>query len=281
MSNSDLFSFQTNGMNTTFSIRLKGVEKPVADSAVRSCFELLEQLENFLSRYRHDSDISRINQLQTGDELLIETHTHQCLISAMNAFQATQGLFDATLGRQVSHRKENMPGAAPAQTGQLKIATDRPLVQCLQAGRQLDLGGIGKGYALDQWAKLLKPLTIESALLSAGTSTHLALGSEAWPITMIYDNGQSEFSLSTGAFSVSGTQLQGNHLVHPDAPCEVALPIKQAWVAHPMATYADAYSTACLLMQPDELTAFFQSQPEISFLQAEPVTGQELIVCRS
>lgn len=273
--------FQTNGMNTTFSIRLRGVEKAVADSAVRHCFELLEALENCLSRYRHDSDISRINQLPSGAELLIEPHTHACLKQALQAYRVTQGLFDISLGQQVTHRKECATGTAPVLKGQLKIAEDRPLVQCIAAGRELDLGGIGKGYALDQWAEIIKPLQPESALLSSGTSTHLAIGTgcEPWPIEMIYDSGRSTYSLSNGGFSVSGIQIQGNHLVHPDAPAETNLPLKQVWIAHPQATFADAYSTACLLMHPDELKDFYQSPCGVTFLQAETDAG-DLIAYR-
>ncbi|MEM6883949.1 MAG: hypothetical protein AAF571_02880, partial [Verrucomicrobiota bacterium] len=77
----------------------------------------------------------------------------------------------------------------------------------------------------------------------------------------------------------SGIQIQGNHLVHPDSPDEIGLPLKQVWLAHPQATYADAYSTACLLMHPEELADFSSSQPEIKFLQAEPSNGDSLITC--
>ncbi|MEM6886220.1 MAG: FAD:protein FMN transferase, partial [Verrucomicrobiota bacterium] len=185
-------------MNTTFSIRLRGVKEADAESTFHSCCELLEALEDALSRYRHDSDISRINSMQTGDELLVDSVTHECLKHAMYAYQATQGLFDATLGQQITHRRENLQDKAPSLEGQLKIAEDQPLVQCLRAGRQIDLGGIGKGYALDQWAKALEPLKLESALLSSGTSTHLAIGEYSWPIQMTHDEGHSIYSLQSG-----------------------------------------------------------------------------------
>jgi len=266
-------------MNTTFSIRLRGADYDAAQSSIRRCFELLEELENTLSRYRHDSDISRINQMKAGEELLVEPHTYECLKHAMHAYQATQGLFDITLGTQVTHRKESVAGNAPSTCGQLKIAEDRPLVQCLEVGRLIDLGGIGKGYALDQWAQALEPLNLESALLSSGTSTHLAIGSRSWPIEMIHHERRETHMLSAGGFSVSGIQVQGNHLVHPDAPDETDLPLEQVWVAHPQATYADAFSTACLLMRPEELTDFFESLPELTFLQAELPNNEGLIIC--
>ncbi|MEM1159121.1 MAG: FAD:protein FMN transferase [Verrucomicrobiota bacterium] len=281
MSESEPLLYQFNGMNTTFSIRLRGADPAGVESSIHTCCELLETLESLLSRYRHDSDISRINHMQTGDELLIDPKTHECLKRALQACEATQGLFDATLGQQVTHRKDNQTGKAPSPAGQLKITDDRPMVQCLAAGRQIDLGGIGKGYALDQWAQVLKPLQLESVLLSAGTSTHLAFGDYAWPIEMIHDQeeGRNSYSLGSEGFSVSGVQMQGNHLVHPDEPDEIGLPLKQVWVAHPSATYADAFSTACLLMQPEELHDFFVSQPDLTFLQAEPACGQGLITC--
>lgn len=270
--------FQVDAMNTSFTIRVPENQSAALESNFRQFSELLEELESSLSRYRHDSDISRVNTMQSGDTLFISPHAHACLKQAMQAYQATQGLFDVTLGRQIRNLKEQQGSTVSDHSGQLKIAEDQPLVECITPGREIDLGGIGKGYALDQWGKLIKSLPIDSALLSAGTSTHLAVGANPWPIEMLYEHGQKSYPLKRGAFSVSGVQVQGNHLVHPDSiDEETPLSLKQVWVAHAEATFADAYSTACLLMHPEEIQDFFKAPTGITFLQTETNGTSELV----
>ena len=264
-------------MNTTFIVRIHHPDVDVAHQSARACFDLLEALERDLSRYEPDSDISRINAIEQGAELLVNPHTHACLKLAMEANRMTGGLFDVTLGKQVMHRKEQRAGVPPDLHGQIEVVPDRPVVRCRREGREIDLGGIGKGYTLDQLSQVLAEFEVQSALLSSGASTHRVLGRDAWPIEMIHDRGRSEFSLREGAFSVSGIHVQGNHLVHPDASDGKQLAFKQVWLAHPEAAFADAFSTACLLMDEKELRAFAGAREEISFLQAESVGAGEIV----
>ena len=61
----------------------------------------------------------------------------------------TQGLFDITLGKQIEHQKRRSTGESPTLGGTLALDPDRPVIHCIEAGREIDLGGIGKGFALD------------------------------------------------------------------------------------------------------------------------------------
>ena len=115
-------------------------------------------------------------------------------------------------------------------------------------GMRIDLGGIGKGYALDQVADFLKDWDIDNALLSAGGSTVHAIGSapdsnSGWPVNA-GPPGSDPVQLRDGlALSGSGFEVQGAHIIDPRTgrPCpenESDRPI--IWAVSPGAALADA-----------------------------------------
>jgi thiamine biosynthesis lipoprotein len=255
--NPQLHTHSVEAMNTTFTLHLDHPDLKKADEAASACFLLLEELEGQLSRYRPDSDISRINALQAGDSLLIAETTYDCLMKAADAGRDTAGLFDVTLG---SRTRNDAAKEASTLEGQLEIALDRPQVRCLQAGRHIDLGGIGKGYALDQLALRLQDFQIRSALLCAGASTLLAQGPQAWPVLLQGDRDTLPISLCAQALSASGTGIQGIHVVHPDFAEQPTLVFKRVWLTAPSAAMADAYTTACLIMDMEDLQEFHHAR---------------------
>lgn len=244
--------FEHEAMNTTFTIRIGEADPKLAAVMAQQCFEELDILEGKLSRYIEDSDIARINALAAGETLYISDDTHACLLLALDYYARTGGLFDITLGRAIQHRKDEDEGPPPAIEGSLLIHPDRPAVTCQTPGRVLDLGGIGKGFALDQLKKTLIRWNAPSALLAAGASTQLALGDQSWPVEIIGENSRQHVDLKDAAMSASGTGIQGSHIIHPDGD-ENELPWKHIWLTAPTATAADVWSTALMLLPDHEL----------------------------
>lgn len=138
--------------------------------------------------------------------------------------------------------------------GSLMIDPDKPAIHCLEAGREIDLGGIGKGFALDRVHTLLLDWGIDCALLSAGASTRLAFGDHAWPVSLPGTAEPRTVELRDQALSASGTAIQGSHIVSPRFN-EHNYHHERIWVLARTATTADAWSTAALLMEPGELEA--------------------------
>ncbi|MBB6431342.1 FAD:protein FMN transferase [Algisphaera agarilytica] len=245
--------FEHQAMNTLFSVLVDQADAAMASDAAIASFERLDRLEDALSRYREGSDISQINAMQSGESLLIQEDTHRCMIEAMRVAEVTGGLFDITLGSQIEHLKNAEAGMAPPVAGQLSLDDKRPVVHCIEAGRQLDLGGIGKGYALDRMAELVRDWGVESALLCSGASTFRVIGSEAWPIDLSGEKQSRRLMLVEGALSASGHAIQGAHLVRPDASGELFAGYRHLWLRAHDATWADALSTACMLMSPEQI----------------------------
>lgn len=239
--------FEHPAMNTLFTVRMHCGDRRSAAAAAGMAFRLLEELEAALSRFRPDSEISRINALQAGESLLLSELTRDCLAIAFEAGRITDGLFEIALPD---------PVYPDGTDGAYQLDPDRPRITCIRPGRRIDVGGIGKGFALDRMAAVLRELGIASALISAGDSTHLATGPDAWEIAPAGSAEPRRVALRQEALSTSGLDVQGAHIVHPDTGAPPPYAFRRVWVRHASAALADACSTACMVMDAAELDAF-------------------------
>jgi FAD:protein FMN transferase len=261
----DALVFSHEAMNTTFSLRLRGVEDSVARDMAKECFDLLDRLEAKLSRYIDGSEVSQINQMTAGQTLYLSEATHQCLLLGLDAYARTGGLFDITLGRNIEHWKTGAEGSPPPVTGRLIIHPDIAAITCEEAGRQIDLGGIGKGFALDQLKQLLADWDADDFLLGAGASSLLAFGPAAWPVDLAGDRESARTHLTNSSLSVSGTGIQGSHIVHPQGPG--AMPssaCSRIWVTAATAAIAEIWSTALMLVDAEEIADFIATDKDIT-----------------
>ena len=254
-----LHSFDSQGMNTLFTIRIHHKDVKEARRMAGNCFCRLEEIEAQLSRYRIDSDVTRINQLKAGQSMLLTDVTYRCLQRSVEATIMTAGLFDVTLGAQ-TWRTDVRTDERPK--GKLTLSPDRPEILCEEAGREIDFGGIGKGFALDEMAELLRDLGVKSALLSCGASTHLAVGERYWPMALRGDKETFKIDLNRQALSASGISEQGAHVVHPDTGAPPDYSFQRVWVVAPSAGICDALSTACLIMDEEEVAEFAKATAE-------------------
>jgi thiamine biosynthesis lipoprotein len=241
-------------MKTTFRLFVPGGDRALVDSAVSEAFQKLEELEGVLSRYAPGSDISRINAMDAGETLFLSDECDRCLRLAIEASVATGGRFDPCAGTMIDAVKSGS-GVAGTLRGVVSLDEHRPLVKCLEAGRVLDLGAIGKGFALERMGAILAAHGIADALLTSGASTILAIGSMDWPIDMPHSAGVRRLLLRTSALAASGNSQQGAHIVNPEDGT-AARTFENVWVIHPRAPFADAFSTACFTMTPEDIADF-------------------------
>jgi thiamine biosynthesis lipoprotein len=253
---SKIHQFDHDAMKTTFTLRIISNDSKLAQDAAHAATSRLDDIEQTLSRYIEGSDVFRINHMQSGQHLFISETCYNCIRLAAEAQEQTGGLFDITLGTVIEHHKNAVTGDMPPLRGALSIDPDRPAITCIESGREVDLGGIGKGYALDQLKTLLEDWGIQSALLCAGSSTQLAFGPKAWPIVLSGDDQPLTIELQNQALSASGIGIQGSHIVSPLKQVEPDYSYKRAWILQPSAALADAWSTALMLITPEQLRTF-------------------------
>ena len=266
-------------MRTTFTLRIRDFDEASARSVARLCFEQIALLESQLSRYAEGSDVSRINRMAAGDTLYLSEPCHRCLLLALEAGARTGGLFDITLGTRIEHRKRHAEGPPPPLVGRLSLHPDIAAITCEEPGREIDLGGIGKGFALDEVRKLLEDWEVGDALLTAGASSMLAMGGGEWPVDLAGEGGVVRVVLRNQALSASGTGIQGAHIVHPPGFEDLgdALPSNRVWVTAGSAALAEVWSTALMMVPPEIIPEFIADQPEIDAVHVETGGVIELI----
>jgi len=258
-------------MATVFRLSLVHPEPLYARQAAAEAFAELERIEGRLSRYVESSDIFRVNRLGPGRSTWVHPNTLRCLAIALEIQRATGGAFDVAYASR----------ASPPDRPRWELDEKDHAVRVLADGVRLDLGGIGKGFALDRMAALVADWEIDAALLSASTSTVLALGpppgEAGWPLRVGPDDAPHDLRLARRALSGSGTAVKGSHVLDPRTG-RPATGRFRAWAAAPTAAVADALSTAFLLMTEQEVRDFCRARKEISAYLLPSPAGAMLAV---
>jgi thiamine biosynthesis lipoprotein len=254
--------FAHQAMNTEFEIFCVHDDGDYARQAAWAAFDLLDRLESELSRFIPNSDISRVNHAAAEESVRVSRWAVECLELALEAYRETGGAFDISLGTGLDR---------------LQVSPRERTVR--NRGARLDLGGIGKGYAVDRMAEALDEWEIRRALIHGGHSSVLALDSPpglyGWPLTM----GDRSVHASRRAFSASGIRQQSRHIVDPRTGQPVAGRVA-AWVSLDLdgpspSALAEAYSTAFMILPAAEIDAIRARHPgmESWSLEATAVTG--------
>jgi len=278
--------FLHEAMAAVFEIFIVHEDLEYADQAAMAAFRMIDKIQARLSRFVENSDISRINNLKAGHSTVVGMDTFECLQLCQQVNKDTFGAFDITVGslykcwlnKDKSLRKPtaNELAAAKQNTGThlLHLDEDEMTATVLADGVSLDLGAIGKGFALDKAAEVLEEWSISTAFLHGAGSTVLGMkkpkGTKGWPITMslLNDLWKKDKSIESEIetleiydvddSALSGSNLEvGSHVIEPRLSKPVEANIA-AWAVTKTASLADALSTSLLVMTDEEAKKYFK-----------------------
>ena len=232
-------------MDTEFALTINSADEAIAASAAQACFDRIDALELLLTRFNDTSDVAVIRGLAPGKVVTVSQEMIKVLEIAVRVCAATGGAFDPTVERR----------------NFFDLAIDVKHRRVMARGHvELDFGGIGKGFALDECKKILEngQFGLNDWLLDAGTSTVLASGGP-WPLGVGGPfKGRTRLptveTLASSALSGSGTEIQGAHIWDVRRGTTDTRWL-QSWVVAPTGAVADALSTAALSLSPGELRA--------------------------
>ncbi len=175
-------------MGSAYSVVVYGEDRTRMEEAVDAAFAEVQRLDEMLSNYKPESELSQINR-EAGDHAVPVTQEMFNLLAACVEYsRQSEGAFDITVGPlmkvwgfykgtgRLPHRAEIL--GAMDRVGYQNIVLDaaRRTVWFAKQGVELDPGGIGKGYAVDRMVDVLKQYGIQAALVSASGSSIYGLG---------------------------------------------------------------------------------------------------------
>jgi FAD:protein FMN transferase len=288
-----LLRFSRLAMATTFEVILPFATPHAAESAT-AALDLIDQLEDQLTIYRPQSEMSQLNvRAGAGREAVaVEKGLFELLVLARQIHQETAGAFDVATGALIKAwgfyaRAGRVPQPAElvearAQSGMQHLALDstNTTVSFLRPGIEINLGSIGKGYAVDRAVQLLwSSGNVSAGLVHGGHSSIVAMGSEpgtdkGWPVILsdplAPDKSVGLFRLKDRALGTSAATHQ--HLVHEGKKLGHILDPRSGWpasgmlgatVTAPTAAVADALATAFFILGPDPVRAYCATHPNI------------------
>jgi thiamine biosynthesis lipoprotein len=242
----DIQVFTHHAMATEFQVRIAGEEKTYAAQTAQAAFVLTDKLESSLSRFKPNSDICQIAQLAPGEKLRVSEPVFACLEIAKKMELATRGAFSISAAALQSQPEQ------PRWT----LLKEQFSIRCDGGRLEFDLGAIGKGFALDRMAEVLREWSCESFLLVAGGSSILAgdavSGTAGWLCGLADDHSSRRYRLKNCSLSGSGLAVKGPHILDPRTG-KPALRQNRTWALSEMAAESDALSTACMVLDEADL----------------------------
>ena len=299
-------------MATTFEVAIPVGSQPDPVAAAEDALDLIDELEDQLTVYRDLSEVSRLNASASAGFVEIEPQLFDLLARCAIWTKETGGAFDIATGALTRawgfyQRDPRVPAArdlveAMRGTGfrHVLLNGDSRSVKFRVAGLELNLGAVGKGYALDRAADLLRAKWgVRSALLHGGGSSVYAIGTppgdpRGWPIRLKHprgaavkpgfagdrSRGEEDSSLGTVRldsaglgtsaatfqfFEYNGQKL--GHLLDPRTGWPAAGTASASVVA-PTAAEADAMSTAAFVLGAVGAEALTRLRPALGAVVA-------------
>ena len=212
-------------MGTTFTIDSYGENQGLMQSATEQAFEEAQRLDQMLSNYIPDSELSRVNREAPDRPVRVSREFFDLLAACLDYSRKSEGSFDITVGPlmkiwgfykgsgRLPHRAEIRTALDAVGYQNIALDASNLTVRFKRPGVNLDPGGVGKGYAVDRMANILRQNQIGSALISAGGSSIYAMGvppndSRGWYIRIRNPKNEhktaAELYLKDNSLSTSG-----------------------------------------------------------------------------
>jgi FAD:protein FMN transferase len=274
-------------MGLPVRILLYGATEEAAKMAAAAAFARVAVLDQMMSDYRPDSELSRLGMVG-GKWSIVSPDLFAVLARAVDVARATDGAFDPTVGPLVAlwrdaRQRRRLPDTAAVAAARrlvgwrhIRLDASRHAVRLERSGMRLDLGGIAKGYILQQALGSMAPLGVTRVLVDAGGDIAVGdapPGREGWTIDVT--GAQAAFvaraaRLTNAALATSGptaqfVEIDGvrySHVVDPRTGLGLTTGVTARVIARDGAT-ADALATALTVAGPTAAAGILSRFPHV------------------
>lgn len=277
-------------MGSSLRVAVWTADRTGASQAIERVFAEFDRLDRALSVWHADSDVSRLNAAAGHGPVQVGPDTLKVLGTAVEAGRATGGKFDITFAAladvwRFDHDQDNRvptPGEIAARlplVDYTAVMVDAPrgTAELLRPGVRVHLGGVGKGYAVDRGAQLLRGAGFANFLIQSGGDLYAAgaRGDRPWRAGLADPRGTSGASFASidlhdETFSTSGDYerafvkdgVRYHHILDPDTG-EPARLCRSVTIVASSALTADWVSTGVFVLGPDAGMALVEALDDV------------------
>ena len=281
------YRFSDTAMTTPIELEFWAEDKGLAENVGAEVLAVFHQVDEQMSRYREDSEVSRLNRNAPGGPVAVSDGLFEVLEKAREVSMLSDGAFDITFG-SVGYLYDFRAGKKPTdeeiRSGLSRVNfrdvildQDAHTVEYRQPGIRVDLGGIAKGYAVDLGIERLVSLGIRYARLSAGGDMRLLGDKRGRPWYVGIRDPRSEgrnavvLPLQDVAVSTSGDYerffvdeagVRVHHILSP-ATGKSVQGVQSVTIIGEDALTTDGLSTAVFVLGPEKGLEMIESLPGI------------------
>ena len=266
---------QTRSMMDTFvTITVYSEEEEAADEAINAAFARMEEIERKASIFDEQSEASQLNRdgyLDTPSDDLLEL-----LTASLNYSQMTDGCFDITvqplldlwaggLWQESEEVQQSRVNETLGLVGGDKVGIEDDRIYLKAEGMKITLGGIAKGYAVDEALEVLEGMGIKYAVLNAGgdmSTLDSKPDGEPWSVALVNPDNTNQslatFNLRDKSIATSGNyeryfdpEKKAHHIINPKTGYSANECISVTIIGE-NGTQADALATGVFVMGPEE-----------------------------
>jgi thiamine biosynthesis lipoprotein len=254
------------------------------EQAVDAVFAEMHRINELMSHYRPDSQLSRINARAAVEPVAVDPELFDLLRTSVRFSELTGGAFDITYAsvgylydyrRHVHPSEKEIAAALPGVNYRnLLLDPSNHTVRFGRDGMLIDLGGIAKGYACDRGVEILKRFGVTNAIVTAGGDTRL-LGDRRgrpWTIGLRHPDDRSRVVLSMPledvAISTSGDYeryfdaggVRYHHIIDPKTGHSPS-GVRSVTIIGPTATETEGWSKGVFIRGAEEGIRMIEQHP--------------------
>lgn len=271
-------------MGTRIEIQIWADNDAAARPVIAAGMAEFDRIESWMSTYREDSEISRVNRLSAGEAVKVSAELFDIVRRSLELSVMSDGAFDITfdsVGQLYDYRAGVRPDRAEIEKNlpainyrHVVLDADNSTIRFSREGTRINLGGIGKGYACDRVADLLRKSGVSSGRVNAGGDTRLIGDRQGKPWILgirdpdAADRWVTRLALDNEAISTAGDYerffeedgVRYHHIINPKTG-ESARGIRSVTVIGPDATMTDGLDNAVFILGVERGLALVDATP--------------------
>ena len=272
-------------MGTRCYVELWADEPAKGNDAIDAVMAELRRIDNLMSHYKPESQLSQINQYANERPVQVDKELFDLIRLSTHYSQITEGAFDITYAsvgylynypQHIRPTEAQIRQALPAVNWRnMLLDEEHHTVRFEHPGMRIDLGGIGKGHAVDRGIDVLKARGIARALVTAGGDSRI-IGDRMgrpWLVAIRHPDNPSKvvtrIPLSDSAVSTSGDYeryfdedgVRYHHIIDPRTG-HSASKVRSATILAPTATQTDGMSKTAFVLGAEKALEIINRMPE-------------------